>query len=87
FKDQVPDFCDQGLKLARKLKDKSAEAKILAAYSFWCNAWGFSNEYKAIQLAFSLARESGQPATIMLTAMVLAITERIRGAPQRCLEL
>jgi tetratricopeptide (TPR) repeat protein len=87
FKDQVPDFCDQGLKLARKLKDKSAEAKILAAYAYWRTTWGLSNEYKAMKDAFSLAQESGQPATIMLTAMVLALTERIRGAPQRCLEL
>jgi class 3 adenylate cyclase/tetratricopeptide (TPR) repeat protein len=87
FKDQLPDFCDQGLKLARKLKDKGAEAKILTAYSFWRATWYASDEYKAIQHAFGLARESGQPATVMLTAMVLALTERVRGAPQRCLKL
>jgi tetratricopeptide (TPR) repeat protein len=87
FKDQMPDFCDQGLKLARKLKDKSAEAKILSSYSLWRGAWYASDEYQAMQHAFGLARESGQPAAVLLTAMVLALTERIRGDPQRCLEL
>jgi tetratricopeptide (TPR) repeat protein len=87
FKDQLPDFCDQGLKLARRLKDKSAEAKILTSYSLWRGAWFASDEYQAMQHAFALARESGQPAAVMLSAMVLALTERLGGDPQRCLEL
>ncbi|MFQ5484159.1 MAG: adenylate/guanylate cyclase domain-containing protein, partial [Desulfobacterales bacterium] len=87
LKDKTPHICEQGLKLARDLGDKGAEAKILMSYSFWRGAWQASNEYKMMQHAYSLAQESGQPAAVMYVTMVLALAERLRGAPQRCLEL
>lgn len=87
FKDQLPDFCEQGLKLARELKDKSSEAKILIAMVFWGHVWHFSDEIETAEHAFRLAQESGQPAAIIFTTMALALRERQVGATQRCLEL
>jgi len=91
LKDKTPHICEQGLKLARKLKDKGAEARILMSYSLWRAAWQASeqasDEYKMMLHAYSLAQESGKPAAVMYVTMILALAERLKGAPQRCLEL
>jgi tetratricopeptide (TPR) repeat protein len=87
LKDKTTQLCEQGLELARELKDEGAEAILTTIHSWWRCLWKGSNEYETIQSALSMAEKSGQPQALGLTRGYLAVLERWRGNPQRALEL
>ena len=87
FKDDVPNYCEQGLELARALKDKGAEARLMANYAYWRYHWQGSDEYETIEHAFEMAEESHQLSSMMIVRLLLALLEYWRGNPQRSLQL
>jgi class 3 adenylate cyclase/tetratricopeptide (TPR) repeat protein len=87
FKDKTPYFCEEGLKLARDLKDRGAEACLTTIHSWWHFIWKGSDEYETIQRALAMAEKSGQLLAIGFNQAYLSVLERWRGNPQRALEL
>jgi predicted ATPase len=85
--DKMPHICEQGLELARDMKDEGAEACITIMHSWWRFLWKGSDEYETIQRAISMAEKSGQTQALVLTRGYLGVMERWRGNPQRTLEL
>ena len=85
--DKTPHMCEQGLELARDLKDKGAEAYLTTLHSWWRYQWQGSDEYETLQHCLAMAEKSGQPQALMGARSYLAILERWRGNPQRALEL
>ena len=83
---QVPQFCKEGLGLARALGDKGAEAQGIANYAFWQHVWHGYDDFEALYRALALAQESGQPRAIFVVRLFLALFERSRGDPRRSLE-
>ena len=86
LKDEAPYFAEQGLELARVLEDRGAEARLMAGDAYWHHVWQGSSEYKTLYHALSIAKESGQPATLLQIRLILAHLERWRGNTQRALE-
>ena len=86
FKDKVPQFCDQGLKVARTLEDKGAEARIMTVYAYWRYLWKGSHELSTLKHAVSLAEKSGQTLAQIRARSILALLERWDGNPGRSLE-
>jgi class 3 adenylate cyclase/tetratricopeptide (TPR) repeat protein len=86
FKDKVPQFCEQGLEVARALEDKGAEASIMTVYAYWRYIWKGSHELETLQHALSLAEKSGQPLAQIRVKWILALLERWYGNPERSLE-
>jgi tetratricopeptide (TPR) repeat protein len=86
FKDKVPQFCEQGLEVARALEDKGAEARIMTAYAYWRYIWKGSHELATLQHALELAEKSGQPLAQIRVKWILAFLERWYGNPERSLE-
>ncbi len=84
-KDRIPAFCEEGLDLARALKDRGAEARITAILTHWRYVWGFSDEFERMYQALTLAKQSGQPAALLTAGLLLAILERWRGNPGKAL--
>jgi hypothetical protein len=83
LKDEVPNFCEEGLDLARVLEDKGSEACIMAFYPYWRYLWQRSEEHETLKEALSLAKESGKRQAIFLANQLLSVLERWNGNPQR----
>jgi tetratricopeptide (TPR) repeat protein len=83
---QVPQFCEEGLGLARALGDKGAEAGSMVNFAFWRHVWHGTDDFEALYRALALAQESGQPRAIFVVRLMLALFERSRGDPRRSLE-
>ncbi len=83
---QVPQFCEEGLGLARALGDKGAEAGSIANLAFWRHVWHGHDDFEALYRALALAQESGQPRAIFVVRLMLALFERSRGDPRRSSE-
>jgi tetratricopeptide (TPR) repeat protein len=87
LKDKVPEYCEQGLELARILEDKSAEARFTIYCAYWRYVWQNTDEYDTFQHALSMAEDSGQPQAMFLVKGLLSALERWNGNPQRGLDL
>jgi class 3 adenylate cyclase/tetratricopeptide (TPR) repeat protein len=87
LKDKMPRFCEQGLKLARALGDKGAEALITSTHAYWRYQWQGSDEYETIQNAYFVAKKSGQTYAHAFTAAWLYNLKRWMGDPQQALKL
>jgi class 3 adenylate cyclase/tetratricopeptide (TPR) repeat protein len=85
FKDEVPELCDAGLALARKLGDRGAEAQIAGLYAYWRYLWRHTQEQQALEDALALATAAGSSQAVFLVRTLLGVTERWAGRPQRSL--
>ncbi|MDH7500027.1 MAG: tetratricopeptide repeat protein, partial [candidate division NC10 bacterium] len=83
---QVPQFCEEGLQLARALGNKGAEARSITNYAFWHHVWHGYDDFEVLHRALALAQESGQSPAIFVVRLMLALFERSRGDPRRSLE-
>ena len=86
YKDRVPQYCEQGLEVARSLGDRGAESLIMSAYAYWQAVWNESDESATMQRALELAVKSGQPLTQIRARWGLALLERWFGNPQKSLD-
>jgi tetratricopeptide (TPR) repeat protein len=87
FKDKVPEICEQGLELARALKDRGAESRIITTHAYWRYLWLDTDEYETIQHAYELAEKSEQYEAMIIVRWTLVNFERWSGNPLRSLEL
>ena len=85
--DKMPDFCEQGLALARTLGDKGAESRIMTFYSYWRYVWQYTDVYEKIKYTLDMAIKSKQPLAIFTARGWLSAFERWRGNPKKGLEL
>ena len=85
--DKTPHICEEGLKVARDLGDKGAEAFLTAMHAYWRYQWQGSDEYETMKHALVMAEKSGQLFSLLNTRGWLSTMERWRGNPQRALEL
>jgi class 3 adenylate cyclase/tetratricopeptide (TPR) repeat protein len=85
--DKMPPICEQGLELARALGDKGVEAIFTSMHAYWRYQWQGSDEYETIQNAYFMAKKSGQPKALFITASWLYLLERWMGNPQQALKL
>jgi class 3 adenylate cyclase/tetratricopeptide (TPR) repeat protein len=86
FKDKVPQFCEQGLEVARDLEDKGAEARIMTVYAYWRYLWKGTKELATLQRSVGLAEKSGQPLAQIRARSILALLERWNGNSEQSLE-
>jgi class 3 adenylate cyclase/tetratricopeptide (TPR) repeat protein len=86
YRDKVPDYCEQGLEVARRLGDLGAESLIMAAYVYFKALWNESDESAAMRRALALAEKSGQPLAQIRARWGLALLERWFGNPRAALD-
>jgi class 3 adenylate cyclase/tetratricopeptide (TPR) repeat protein len=86
FKDQLPQFCEQGLEVARALKDTGAEARIMTVYAYWRYLWKGTDELATLKRSVNLAEKSGQPLAQIRAKSMLSLLERWNGNSERSLE-
>jgi class 3 adenylate cyclase/tetratricopeptide (TPR) repeat protein len=86
LKDEIPDICNEGIELAKTMKDKGAEASILAMYSYYNYLWGMSNEFDGMYTAFEMAKKLNNPGAIIHTQVLLTVVERWVGRSKNSVE-
>jgi tetratricopeptide (TPR) repeat protein len=86
YKDKVPEYCEQGLDVARRLGDLGAESLIMAAHAYSKALWNESDESAAMRRALALAEKSGQPLAQIRARWGLALLERWFGNPKAALD-
>jgi len=87
LKEKLPDYCEQGLEVARALGDIGAEARIKAVYAFWRHIWHGADVLEEVNQVLDLAKKSDQTNAIMYARFLLGNLERWRGNPDRTLEV
>jgi class 3 adenylate cyclase/tetratricopeptide (TPR) repeat protein len=86
YQDKVPEYCQQGLDLARRLGDPGAESLVLSARAYWKALWNESDESATMQRALALAEKSGQPLAQIRARWGMALFERWFGNPKKSLD-
>jgi len=86
YKDKVPDYCGQAMRLAKSINVPGAEAPIIAIHSYWRYVWEDADEIEAIENALAMSKKAGQIKAIVQCSFFLSLFERWGGNPKKSLQ-
>jgi len=86
LRNEMPEICEEGIKLARRLEDKGSEAIILLYCNYYPYVWGLTNDFSAMYEALDLAQKPGGDAAIVPCLVMLGAVERWAGKSRKSIE-